>query len=76
MEASDTRPVDACLALVDRADIYVGIFGFRYGYIPDGQTKSVTHLEYELALERGIPILAFLIDPDVNLPRPAGLQGP
>ena len=32
--AADNRPVDKCLADVPRVDIYVGIFAFRYGYIP------------------------------------------
>src|SRR5262245_41826203 len=32
--ATDKRPVDKCLADVARADIYVGIFVFRYGYVP------------------------------------------
>lgn len=30
----DDRPVDFCLRVVRDADIYVGIFGLRYGYIP------------------------------------------
>jgi hypothetical protein len=29
--ARDDRPLKACLDDVDRADIYVGLFAFRYG---------------------------------------------
>jgi hypothetical protein len=54
------------LQLVDRADIYIGIFGHRYGYVPadpqrNPQGLSVTELEYHRAVERGIPCLIFLM---------------
>ena len=29
--ATDVRPVDQCLEDVENADIYVGVFAFRYG---------------------------------------------
>lgn len=29
--ATDQRPVDKCLKDVEQADLYVGLFGFRYG---------------------------------------------
>lgn len=32
--AADQRPVDKCLKDVERADIYLGLFAFRYGYAP------------------------------------------
>ena len=32
--ATDRRTVDKCLADVAGADIYVGLFAFRYGYVP------------------------------------------
>ena len=32
--ATDRRPVEKCLTDVARADVYVGLFAFRYGYIP------------------------------------------
>ena len=49
--------------------IYIGIVAFRYGYIPDGFEKSITHLEYEAAGESKIPRLLFLIDDVVPWPR-------
>jgi hypothetical protein len=63
--ASDERPLDRCLADVEKCDLYVGIFAHRYGYIPvdpvrnpDG--RSITELEYRCAVDRGIPRLIFL----------------
>jgi hypothetical protein len=60
--AADKRPVDKCLQDVRSSDAYVGIFAWRYGFIPDGYDKSITHLEYEAAKKAGIPCLVFLTD--------------
>jgi len=61
--ARDDRPVDRCLADVADVDLYVGLFAFRYGYIPEQrnpESLSVTELEYRQAASRGIPRLVFL----------------
>ena len=50
--ASDERPLDKCLADVAECDIYVGIFAFRYGFVPDRgnpNNLSITQLEYQQA---------------------------
>jgi formylglycine-generating enzyme required for sulfatase activity len=60
--ASDIPPVDKCLKDVCKCDVYIGIFAWRYGFIPHGHNKSITHLEYEIAKEAGIPRLIFLLD--------------
>jgi tetratricopeptide (TPR) repeat protein len=48
---------------LDGADVYIGIFAHRYGYVEDGYDKSVTELEFDYAGERGLDRLCFLIDP-------------
>jgi hypothetical protein len=50
--------------LVDRADVYILILGFRYGAVGPGQVKSYTHLELDRAIERGIPMLVLLMADD------------
>ena len=50
--------------MVDAADIYVGIFAHRYGYVPAGHAISVTEMEYNRAVERKIPRLIFVMDKD------------
>ena len=51
--------------LLDESDIYIGVFGFRYGYVPPGYDVSITELEYEWALAReGMPKLIFLMAED------------
>ena len=68
--ARDERPVDACLKDIDQVELYIGIFAFRYGYIPplehgnpDG--LSITELEYRYAEKAGKTCLVFLADENI-----------
>lgn len=90
MTAGTSAPLSKVVEMVDRSEAYVGIFAWRYGYIPPapgpvadpsvrvpaikgatpGET-SITHCEYLRALERRLPIMAFLLD--VNYPWPPQL---
>jgi formylglycine-generating enzyme required for sulfatase activity len=72
--AADQRPVDKCLADVSRADIYVGIFAFRYGYVPPefhGNPKklSITELEFRQAENLKKPCLTFIVNDSTPWPR-------
>ncbi len=49
---------------LDKADVYVGIFAHRYGYIEKGYKRSVTEIEYDYAGEQSLERLCFLIDPN------------
>ncbi|HKS27573.1 MAG TPA: DUF4062 domain-containing protein [Pyrinomonadaceae bacterium] len=62
LSATDANAVEVSLRMVEKADIYLGVFGFRYGYIPPGASISITEMEYNRAEERGIPRLIFLMD--------------
>jgi len=63
--ASDTRPLAKCLEDVANADVYVGIFAHRYGYIPverdNPNSLSITELEYRQAVKCGKRTLIFLL---------------
>ncbi len=60
---ADERSVrESCLADVAGCDLYIGIIGRRYGFIPPGETRSITHLEYEEARKRELPTLVFVKD--------------
>jgi Domain of unknown function (DUF4062) len=39
-------PVEECLTVVQSCQLYVGVFGMRYGSVPEGHDKSITHIEY------------------------------
>lgn len=61
LPASDASAIEESLRMVDEADIYLGVFAFRYGYIPRGHDISITEMEYNRAVERSIPRLLFLM---------------
>jgi len=67
LTATDADALEVSLRIVDRAEIYVGVFAFRYGYVPDDQDISVTEAEYNRAVERGIPRLIFLMSDDHDI---------
>lgn len=62
--ASDEEQMDYIRPLIDQADYYVVIVKGRYGSLSnDG--LSYTEREYRYAVEKGVPVLAFLFD-DLN----------
>jgi energy-coupling factor transporter ATP-binding protein EcfA2 len=67
--AEPQRPVDKCLKDVAECDLYVGVFAWRYGYVPPGHHQSITELEYRTAVDRGKDRLIFLLDADAPWPR-------
>jgi tetratricopeptide (TPR) repeat protein len=54
---------------VASCDVYVGIFAWRYGYVPPSQERSITELEYRQAGQSGLERLIFLLDEDAPWPR-------
>ena len=55
LTARDTLPVNVCIEMVDQADIYIGVYAWRYGWVPDSNNPSrisITELEFNRALER------------------------
>ncbi len=61
LAATDANALEISLAIADRAEVYVGVIGVRYGYIPDGAEISVTEAEYNRAVKRNIPRLIFVM---------------
>jgi hypothetical protein len=82
MIAGSVAPLAKVLEMVDRSEAYVGVFAWRYGYVPAqaaespapaminvpavqgavvGET-SITHYEYLRAVQRKLPVMAFLLD--------------
>ncbi|WP_300332684.1 DUF4062 domain-containing protein [Accumulibacter sp.] len=58
---ADPRPLwESCIADVQACDAYLGIVGLRYGFVPPGQSKSITELEFDAAGEAGKERYLFL----------------
>src|SRR5437870_3492290 len=66
--ATDQRPLNKCLADVAKCDLYIGLFAWRYGYIPpeeNPENKSITELEYRKATGIGKYCLIFILAENV-----------
>src|SRR2546421_6807074 len=69
--AADQRPLDKCLADVAKCDLYIGLFAWRYGYVPskgNPERKSITELEYRKATKTGKCCLIFILAEDAPWP--------
>ena len=69
--AADERPLDLCLRDVAQSDIYVGLFAWRYGYIPplehgNPHSKSITELEFRHAESQKLRKLLFFAHLDTK----------
>ena len=65
--AADTEQFEVIKKVIDLCDYYVLIIGKRYGSIHPGTGKSYTEMEYDYAIEQGIPVLVFAIDENIEL---------
>jgi Domain of unknown function (DUF4062) len=62
----DERPKDECLRLIeDESDVFVGIYAYRYGYVPKGDSISLTQAEYEAATLAGLKRFIYLVGESV-----------
>ena len=71
--ATDERPLQKCLDDISHCDLYIGIFAWRYGYIPqhdNPQGKSITELEFDHARSMSIQTLVFLTGEKAAWPVP------
>ena len=58
--ASDDEQFNIIKRVIDLCDFYILIIGNRYGSVNEKSGKSYTEMEYEYALSKRIPILAFV----------------
>lgn len=57
-KAGNQSQWDTITRWIDESDIYMLILGGRYGSIEDNSKKSYTHLEYDYAMSKNIPLFA------------------
>ena len=51
LPARDADGVKVSLEMVDKADLYIGVYAWRYGWVPKGGDKSITELEFDHAVQ-------------------------
>lgn len=61
-KAGNDSQLDVIKRWIDESDVYMLILGGRYGSIEPKSKKSYTHLEYEYAIEKGIPVFAVVMN--------------
>lgn len=64
-ETLGSQPVpsrQACLEMARGCDIYLGIYGARYGWVPPGEQVSVTEMEFQEARKQAKDILVYVKD--------------
>jgi hypothetical protein len=59
------EPKKVCLQEIENCDIMIGIYAYRYGFIPENQEFSITELEYNHATKLNKKVLCYLSD-DTN----------
>lgn len=64
---SDPGPA-VSLEKVRESNLYIGLFAYRYGFVPAGSVKSVTEQEYDEATRLGLERLIWIVDPDLLWP--------
>jgi CheY-like chemotaxis protein len=65
MEVFGARPGDATkvsLEELDNSQAFLGIYAYRYGYIPSGSQISITEQEFDFAASRGKDMFCFVVD--------------
>ena len=71
--------VALCREKVESADLFVGLYAHRYGFVPDGfDGTSMTELEYDWAkaCRPAPPVLLFLLDENIAWPPKLIEHGP
>jgi len=70
--AEDQRPVGKCLSDVTACDLFIGIYAWRYGWVPSENNPaqlSITEMEYRQAEKIGKPCFIFLLNDEAPWPR-------
>jgi hypothetical protein len=71
MKYFGSRPDDAktvCRDEISEADLIVGIYAWRYGWIPECEDRSITEMEFDYARQMGKPCLCYLVDENHSWP--------
>ena len=73
--AQDADAETVCLREVDEADLFVALYAFRCGWIPNRHHRSITELGYDRAKEKAKPRLLFIHGRELFTPAQAGGKG-
>lgn len=63
-KAGNTSQLETIYKWIDNSDVYMLILGGRYGSIEEKAGKSYTQLEYEYAIDKGLPVFSVVLRDD------------
>jgi len=72
--ADPDEPRQVCADKIRGCDLFIGIYAHRYGFVPEGDEKSITEQEFDLAQELGMLCLCYVVDEDHPWP-PKMIEG-
>lgn len=67
MELFGSRPFEpkrVCFDEISSCDVFVGVYAHRYGWIPHGDSLSITEQEFDYARSTNRPCYCYVVDPD------------
>lgn len=64
---NDKKQWETIKATIDSSDIYLLLVGFRYGSIDPDDKISYTEKEFNYALSKGMPVIAFVKNDDIEI---------
>ncbi len=53
---------------IENCDFFIGIYARRYGPTPEGETRSITELEFDQAISSSIPCLCYRLKEQASWP--------
>lgn len=65
--ATDDEQFSVIKKVIDLCDYYILILGKRYGSVNETTGISYTEMEYNYAIDKGIPVLVFVLDDSVEV---------
>lgn len=65
--ATDDEQFNVIKKVIDLCDYYILIIGKRYGSVNEKTCLSYTEMEYNYAMDKGVPVLVFAIDDSVEV---------
>lgn len=65
--ATDDEQFNVIKKVIDFCDYYILILGRRYGSVNEKTGISYTEMEYNYAIDKGIPVLVFALDDSVEI---------
>jgi hypothetical protein len=62
--ADPDEPKRVCADEIQDCELFIGLYAHRYGFIPEGDEKSITEQEFDLARELGKLCFCYVVDED------------